>query len=144
MDIQVTDLQNEIETEPEKIAAQARKILDALECPEGELSILLVDDARMSALNRQYRGRAGSTNVLAFAMGEGEFAEISPELLGDVVISVPTARRQSEEAGLSLDAMMCRLLIHGILHLFGFDHEQGEGQALEMEHRSAQLLALFE
>ena len=130
--------------EPEKIEAKARKILSALAYPESELSVVLVDDEEMSSLNRQYRGRQGTTNVLAFAMCEGEFGEISPELLGDVIISLPTAQRQAEEAGIALDAMISRLLVHGILHLVGFDHVQDENSAREMEQRSAELLALLD
>ena len=130
--------------EPEKIEAKARKILSALAYPESELSVVLVDDEEMSSLNRQYRGRQGTTNVLAFAMREGEFGEISPELLGDVIISLPTAKQQAEEAGIDLDAMISRLLVHGILHLVGFDHVQDENSAREMEQRSAELLALLD
>jgi len=130
--------------EPEKIEEKARKILSALASPESELSVVLVDDEQMSSLNRQYRRRQGPTNVLAFAMREGEFGDISPELLGDVVISLPTAQRQAEEAGISLDAIISRLLVHGILHLVGFDHEQGEDSARAMEKMSAELLELLD
>jgi rRNA maturation RNase YbeY len=144
MEIQISDQQNEIATEPGKIEKKARKILSALACPESELSVVLVDDEQMSSLNWQYRNRRGPTNVLAFAMHEGEFSGMSPELLGDVIISLPTAQRQAEEAGISLDAMVSRLLVHGILHLVGFDHEQTEEAAREMEHRSAELLALLD
>ena len=144
MEIQVTDLQREIATEPEKIEAKARKILSALAYLKSELSVVLVDDELMSSLNWQYRRRRGPTNVLAFAMREGEFGEISPELLGDVIISLPTAQRHAEEAGISLDDMISRLLVHGILHLVGFDHEQGEDSVWEMEQRGAELLELLD
>lgn len=113
-------------------------------CYESELSIVLVNDEQMSSLNKQYRNRRGSTNVLAFAMREGDFGNISPELLGDVIISLPTAQREAEESGISLDNMISRLLVHGILHLVGFDHEGGEGAAREMEQRSSELLAILD
>jgi probable rRNA maturation factor len=112
--------------------------------PDSELSIVLVNDSQMSLLNWEYRKRRGPTNVLAFAMRQGEFAEISPELLGDVIISLPTAQLEAEEAGISLDSMISRLLVHGILHLVGFDHERGEDSAREMEQQSAELLAALE
>ena len=144
MEIQVTDLQNEIATEPEKIETKARRILDALACPEGELSIALVNDEQMSELNRRYRRRQGPTNVLAFPMNEGEFSEISEGLLGDVVISVPTAWREASGAGISLDNMISRLLVHGILHLVGFDHEKGGDAARKMEEQTAELLTLLD
>jgi probable rRNA maturation factor len=144
MEIQVNDQQNEIATELEKIRTKARKILNALACYDSELSIVLVDDDQMSSLNKKYRNRRGSTNVLAFAMREGEFGDISPELLGDVIISLPTAQREAEEAGISLDNMISRLLIHGILHLVGFEHDRGEDAAREMEERSSELLAILD
>jgi probable rRNA maturation factor len=77
-------------------------------------------------------------------MREGDFGNISPELLGDVIISLPTAQREAEESGISLDHMISRLLVHGILHLVGFDHEGGEGAACEMEQRSSELLAIID
>jgi probable rRNA maturation factor len=144
MEIQVNDQQNEIATELEKIRTKARKILNALACYDSELSIVLVDDDQMSSLNKKYRNRRGSTNVLAFAMREGEFGDISPQLLGDVIISLPTAQREAEEAGISLDNMIFRLLIHGILHLVGFEHDRGEDAAREMEERSSELLAILD
>lgn len=112
--------------------------------PDAELSVALVDDIRMSSLNWQYLKRCGPTNVLAFPMRQGEFGGFSPNLLGDVVISVSTAKRQAEEEGITLDAMLSRLLVHGILHLLGYDHERGEQAAREMEQRSAELLALLD
>ena len=113
-------------------------------CPEGELSVALVDDEEMGLLNWQYRRRRGPTNVLAFPMREGEFSEIHPNLLGDVVISLATAKRQAEQAGISLEDMVFRLLVHGILHLFGYDHEKDDRAALEMERRSSELLTLID
>jgi len=111
-----------------------------LDCPEGELSILLVDDDRIRSLNREYRRKDHPTNVLSFPMREGDFKEISPELLGDVVVSVETAAAEAEMAGISLGQHMAWLLIHGILHLFGFDHEQSREEADEMEARTGQLM----
>lgn len=112
--------------------------LRALERPTAECSVLLVDDAAIAALNETYRGVAGPTDVLAFPMAEGAFGDVSAELLGDVVISVETASRQAREA--DLDAELALLLIHGILHLVGFDH----GTAAErraMWRKQAELLA---
>jgi len=111
-----------------------------LDCPEGELSIVFVDDQRIQQLNRDYRRKDRPTNVLSFSMREGEFAQVSPELLGDVVISVDTTASEAEKAGISLGAHMTWLLIHGILHLFGFDHEQSELAADEMETRTKELM----
>jgi probable rRNA maturation factor len=76
---------------------------------------------------------------MAFAMQEGPFAEITPGLLGDVVISVETAHREAKNAGLSRTAYFDRLLIHGILHLLGYDHENNTSEAREMEQKANEI-----
>ncbi|MEM9862394.1 MAG: rRNA maturation RNase YbeY [Myxococcota bacterium] len=100
----------------------AAAMLQAVGRPDAELSVLLCDDARIHELNRDYRGKDQATDVLAFALGEGEHV-IDVDLLGDVVISVPTARRQASEHGQSLAAEVRTLLAHGLLHLLGYDHQ---------------------
>lgn len=105
---------------------------------------MITDDAQLRDLNRTYRGKDASTNVLSFPMQEGEFSDITPGLLGDVVISLDTARTEAITAGISTDERMSQLLIHGILHLMGFDHELGEDQAREMEEKSLELLRRIE
>lgn len=87
-----------------------------------ECGLVLVDDRTIAELNRRYRGIAGSTDVLSFPMREGPFGSLSPDLLGDVVISAETADRQSKSARRSLREEAASLLIHGILHLLGYDH----------------------
>ena len=88
-----------------------------------ECGLVLVDDRTMARLNERYRGIAGSTDVLSFPMREGPFTSLSPGLLGDVVISAETADRQAKAAGRTLRGEVAALLIHGILHLLGYDHE---------------------
>ena len=82
--------------------------------------MVLVDDADIAVLNRTYRGVAGPTDVLAFPMGEGPLAEVTPECLGDVVISAETAVRKV--SGGDLRTELALLLVHGMLHLVGYDH----------------------
>jgi probable rRNA maturation factor len=108
--------------------------------PDGELSILLVDDSRIADLNEKYLHRTGPTNVIAFPMRDDTFPDISPQLLGDVVISVDTALREADSAGLDIDRRISELLVHGILHLFGYDHERGEEAARKMEEKTRELL----
>ncbi len=103
-----------------------------------------MDDNGILDLNQTYRGISKPTNVLAFAMQEGEFSDITPGLLGDVVISAQTAEREAKEAGISMEERMSQLLVHGILHLIGFDHEAGVAQADEMEKKSLDLLRAIE
>jgi probable rRNA maturation factor len=88
-----------------------------------ECGLLLVGDRTIARLNEQYRGIPGSTDVLSFPMREGLFGALSPSLLGDVVISAETADRQARAAGRSLREELAALLIHGILHLLGYDHQ---------------------
>ena len=104
-----------------------------------EISIEFVGDARMRRLNRDYRQKDQTTDVLAFAGWEAG-GPASP-MLGDVVVSVPTAKRQAESLGHSLNEELIRLLIHGLLHVVGYDHELGEKEAQRMRRKENQLLA---
>ena len=125
---------------PARIEQKAQAILNALGCPEKELSILLVDDRQIAELNATYLKRKGPTNVIAFPMQEGEFADISPDLLGDVVISVDTAEREGNAAGMDVGTRAVELLVHGVLHLMGYDHEHDAAEARRMEAKSAEVL----
>ena len=117
-------------------------ILNALDFPDAELSILIVDDPEIATLNGQYLHREGPTNVIAFPMLEGDFADISPQLLGDVVVSMDTAQKEADIAGIHVDERLLELLVHGILHLVGYDHELSEAEAFRMDAKSHELLAL--
>lgn len=105
---------------------RARCVLGALGHARSELSIALVDDEDIALLNARWRDRSGPTDVLSFSLLEGEHGDHRGELLGDVVISVPTAARQARARHRALDEEVSRLLIHGVLHLLGHDHEQDE------------------
>jgi probable rRNA maturation factor len=111
-----------------------------LECSHAELSILIVDDAEIEALNQKYLNRYGPTNVIAFPMRTGRFSDITPYLLGDVVISIETAAREGDRSGISQEERFTQLLVHGILHLLGYDHEKTEEEAENMEKKSKEIL----
>jgi pyridoxine 5-phosphate synthase len=98
----------------------------------------------MAGYNRGYLGRKGPTNVLAFPMQEGLFPEINPHLWGDVVISTETAGREAREAGITLSERFQFLLIHGLLHLIGYDHEVSESEARRMETKTEEIMARIE
>jgi probable rRNA maturation factor len=115
-------------------------LLKALGHPEGELSIVLVDDPQIAELNQEFLSRTGATNVIAFPMQEGRFANLNPSLLGDVVISVDAASREAGAAGLGLEERLTQLLVHGLLHLCGYDHERNAAEARRMAARSRRLL----
>ncbi len=121
----------------------ARDSLRFLEESGSELSVALIDDAAMEGLNSTWRGKDRTTDVLAFAQREGEEMG-APGLLGDVVISVPTAQRQAAERGHSLDRELRELLVHGILHLLGYDHERSPAEARRMFERQREVLAALE
>ena len=123
-----------------RFAELARKVMAAAGETASELSIELVGDRRMRALNFRYRQQDRTTDVLAFAMRESEGPFSSP-LLGDVVISVPTARRQARAAGHSLNHELAVLLVHGVLHLCGYDHEGSEKEAKRMQRRERAILS---
>lgn len=120
------------------ITRLAGTILHAVGESRSELGIELVDDRRMRSLNRLYRSRDSSTDVLAFSMREAPGPVSS--LMGDVVISLPAVARQATTHGHSRDKEFAILLIHGILHLCGYDHEQGEKEAQRMNRRERALL----
>lgn len=113
-----------------------------MDCPDGELSILIEDDKGIAALNRKYLNRKGPTNVIAFPMRDEESPCVNPDVLGDVVISIETAEREGKEAGCGMKKRFAELLIHGILHLFGYDHEKNRYQADKMKKKERELLRI--
>jgi len=111
--------------------------------PEAELSLVLVGDEEMTRLNREHLGRDRSTNVIAFPMLEGDFGQVNPGVLGDVVMCVDTALREADEQGYNLDEMLDYYLIHGILHLVGYDHEGPAEEASLMEAKTGELWGML-
>jgi probable rRNA maturation factor len=100
----------------------AHRALEVLGLNKAELSIVLVSDAQIRRLNKLYRNKDKPTDVLSFPIGEKVEDWL---ILGDIVISVDTARRQAKELGHSLEEELKRLLVHGLVHLLGYDHELG-------------------
>jgi probable rRNA maturation factor len=120
------------------LGRSGRRLLTGLELGDAELSVLLVSDAEMQRLNRDWRGKDRPTDVLAFAQGEGGGAAPAG-LLGDVVISVDTARRQARSGRRPLGREAERLIVHGLLHLLGYDHERSARAAAEMKQKEREL-----
>lgn len=124
----------------------AERVLSAVGESRSELSLELIGDGRMRRLNREYRKTDRSTDVLAFPSREAVMPRgVRPvtQMLGDVVISVPTAVRQAMKAGRSIDDELARLLVHGVLHLCGYDHERNQREAARMSRREWALLHLI-
>ncbi|OIP96472.1 MAG: rRNA maturation RNase YbeY [Syntrophobacteraceae bacterium CG2_30_61_12] len=132
--------QDQIKVPKQPLLKAARAILSDLGCTDRELSIAVIDDQEMQRLNRDYRGVDEPTDVLSFAQAEGEFAEIAPELLGDVVIAAPTAARMALDHQCPLPTVLDLLLVHGILHLIGFDHADPD-EAAAMDRKTLDLMA---
>ena len=118
---------------------EGQQILRLLDLREVELSLVICDDAFIHPLNRDYRGKDRPTDVLSFAQREGDFAFLEDPLLGDVIISLETTRRQAEERGHSLERELQILLVHGILHLLGYDHIEDDDAAV-MEAKEKEIL----
>ncbi|OQX27538.1 MAG: rRNA maturation RNase YbeY [Desulfobacteraceae bacterium IS3] len=140
MSVLISNRQNKTKISRQSLRKTAQAVLNASGCPESELSILILDDPQIAVLNKEYLNREGPTNVIAFPMHEGEFPNLNPELLGDVVISVETAQKEGEATGISMEARFTELLVHGILHLLGYDHEKTEEEAIRMENKSSEIL----
>jgi probable rRNA maturation factor len=139
MKIWIRNQQKHILLDLRKVRRVAKRILADLALPDAELSILLVNDVQIQELNRRYLHRDKPTNILAFPMRKGEFSSLHPHLLGDLAISVETAQRQSNRFGLDDMGMVILLMIHGILHLVGYEHEGTRKGAREMALKQKEL-----
>ena len=103
---------------------------------------MLVDNLGIQQINRDYLDRDWPTNVISFAMQEGEGAGVQPQLLGDVIISTERTASDAAEAGLPFEHELWFLLLHGVLHLLGYDHERGSDvEAERMEAREREIFA---
>jgi len=115
------------------------KALRYLQLPSSELSVLFVNSRRMRLLNTRYRGLAKDTDVLSFPLMDSGLQH-GPVMLGDIVISVPRALEQAGEFGVPFYDELRRLLVHGLLHLTGYDHEINAYQKKKMEKKEEELL----
>lgn len=116
--------------------------------PRLSASLVFADDAELHALNREWRGKDRPTNVLSFPMLEHEellglHREGAPELLGDIALSLETCTREAQEKGVPLEHHAAHLIVHGLLHLAGHDHETSPGDAAAMESLEIKALALM-
>jgi probable rRNA maturation factor len=119
---------------PESGAAAAQTLPQA----EAQITVVLVRDRKIRALNRDYRGRDSATDVLSFPAHDGQVEGedfFADGYIGDIVIATDTALRQAREAGQSLEREVQELVIHGVLHLCGYDHESDNGEMNRLELR---------
>jgi len=119
----------------ERLLAFFRRLIrEAPPAAADRLGIALVTDRRMRQANRRFRGRNASTDVLSFP-GDPEPDPEGGRHLGDILISVDRAREQADEADVALERELCSLLIHGYLHLLGYDHERDDGTMMRLQQR---------
>jgi probable rRNA maturation factor len=136
----ISNRQRKVAVDCKRLRNVADLVLESLGFDEAELSVLLVSDRRIQQLNRQYLGRNRPTDVLAFSQWEGDRNHLHPTWLGDVVISVETAEQQAVQEGTELNQELDLLLVHGILHLIGYEHTGAAEQAAVMGRKQKQLL----
>lgn len=142
MEIQIMCQHPTKKMDTRKIKIKLKRILKGLGYHKMELSILFTDDNHIAELNRRFLKREGPTNVLAFSM-RGDDKEPETLMLGDVVISLDAAMRDAKIDDVSLNKTVDRLLIHGLLHLLGYDHEKSDQEARRMEEETERLLKIM-
>ena len=141
MPILIENRQKKVELDTSRLHHSINVILQHLDREGSEVSVLIVDDPGIQEINKEYLGRDYPTNVIAFSQLEGEYGNINPHILGDIVISAETALRDADGESLPLEAELDYLLIHGILHLIGYDHEATEPEATRMQEKEKELFA---
>lgn len=141
MTVDVHNRQRTVAMRTAIVKQRAQQILTYLGCAERELSVVLGSDRLLQALNRAYRHQDCPTNVLAFPQRPTYAGEPATPLLGDVIISLPTAAREARALQQALEERVVYLLLHGILHLLGYEHEGSAAQRRRMEALERQVLA---
>ena len=140
MKIQIENRQSKFKIERRKLRGTVSRILKILDYADKEISIVLTDDESIKTLNRQYLGKNKTTNVISFSLREGEYGDINPQILGDVVISLDTAQKDALKNNLSFEEEIDFLLTHGILHLLGYNHENtSRDETIKMKQKEKEL-----
>ncbi|HEX8686295.1 MAG TPA: rRNA maturation RNase YbeY, partial [Pyrinomonadaceae bacterium] len=135
--IEVVSSQRKVPMDGERWRAFVERALRVVPAKGAGATVAFVSDRAMRELNRKWRGKRGTTDVLSFPAGQEEFEKGEGLSLGDVVVSVEQAARQAAEHGLDFEGEVRQLILHGLLHLCGYDHEVdgGEMNALELRLR---------
>lgn len=133
-----------IKVDTGKIKHQIGRFLSSMDCNDYEISILFIGDQEIRDLNQRFRGIDRSTDVLSFPqLFEGQPETLETLILGDVAISLETALAQTKKHGLSLEEELSLLLIHGILHLLGYDHEISDHEEERMRKKTRELFTMI-
>jgi probable rRNA maturation factor len=142
MMIEVVNRQRWMLMDCERWRAFVEKVLRVVPAGGRGVTVAFVSDRVIRELNGRWRGKRGTTDVLSFPAGEDEFEGPEGRTLGDVVISVEQAGRQAAEHGLEFDEEVAQLILHGLLHLCGYDHETDEGEMNRLELRLRRRLGI--
>ena len=134
--IEIINRQRKVKIEPENFQEFTERAVAAVKEARGkDCTIAFVSDRKMTELNRMFRGKNSTTDVLSFPAEADEFEESEKNNLGDIVISLEQAARQAAENNLSFEAEIKQLILHGVLHLCGYDHETDKGEMNRLELR---------
>jgi len=147
MEILIKNQQKIVKINQRKIKRKIKKVLRHLKVDEEtEISILFTDDKFIRSLNNKYRGIDKPTDVLSFGLQEGAVKSPdveSDKLLGDIIISLETAQRQADALNHSMEKELTVLLIHGLLHLTGYDHKEDKDYKI-MREKESEILEIFD
>ena len=140
--IEVVNRQRKVPLDCERWREFAARALKVAPADGADVTVAFVSDRAMRELNRRWRGKRGTTDVLSFPAGQDEFEKVEGVTLGDVVISVEQAARQALEHGMSFENEVEQLILHGVLHLCGYDHETDNGEMNRLEVRLRRRLGI--
>ena len=143
MEILLRNAQRKFKIDRQKLVGYVGMVLAELAQTDSEISIMLVNDVKIRKLNKEYRGQDLATDVLAFPQDAGAKNDNGGPLLGDVVVSVETSRRQAKQHCLSGEEEIVLLIIHGTLHLLGYDHGRSGKDKKEMQEKTRKIFALI-
>ena len=140
--IEVVNRQRKLPLNRERWQAFVEKAWRVLPADAEGVTVAFVSDRAMRELNRLWRHKRGTTDVLSFPAEQDEFEKMEGSRLGDVVISVEQAARQAKENGLTLDQEIAQLILHGLVHLCGYDHATDNGEMNRLELRLRKKLGI--
>ena len=144
MPIAIENRQKKLKPDLKRLRRALARLLAALDRPDAEISLVLTDDEQIREINRAYLNRDRPTNVISFAMQDGEYGTVHPQMLGDIIVSVETASRDAAAGAMSFADELEFLVIHGLLHLLGYEHENATAQEKKrMQDRERELFLLL-
>lgn len=140
--IEVVNRQRKVPVDCVRWRVFTERALKVVPADGAGVTVAFVSDRVMRELNLRWRGKGGTTDVLSFPSAQDEFERAEGLSLGDVAISVEQASRQAEEHGLEFDEEVAQLILHGLLHLCGYDHETDKGEMNRLELRLRRRLGI--